>query len=273
MASTGKPMGGESDGLYEGGVDRAAGIPTGDPTACGIAFIPAGNAFCGDAMGTATGTGECDAGTSTWNVWPACTPAGITAFICTPCGERNRTSMPGWWPGGTQMLSRCIRGRAAVLVFLDRKCVKNPREFHPSLVSFLTLCDKVGYFGWRQFMLPLLRKLKLVSLFMSTAGHAPAPVAATIEAAKAAATRLPPGAPKFVLGSQSASRRAILAATGADFDAVVPDIDEKSIGDRARDAPEDLVRRIAIAKADALLAATADSHAGSVLITGDQVFK
>ena len=157
--------------------------------------------------------------------------------------------------------------------FLDRKCVKNPREFHPSLVSFLTLCDKVGYFGWRQFMLPLLRKLKLVSLFMSTAGHAPAPVAATIEAAKAAATRLPPGAPKFVLGSQSASRRAILAATGADFDAVVPDIDEKSIGDRARDAPEDLVRRIAIAKADALLAATADSHAGSVLITGDQVFK
>ena len=273
MASTGKPMGGESDGLYEGGVDRAAGIPTGDPTACGIAFIPAGNAFCGDAMGTATGTGECDAGTSTWNVWPACTPAGITAFICTPCGERNRTSMPGWWPGGTQMLSRCIRRRAAVLVFLDRKCVKNPREFHPSLVSFLTLCDKVGYFGWRQFMLPLLRKLKLVSLFMSTAGHAPAPVAATIEAAKAAATRLPPGAPKFVLGSQSASRRAILAATGADFDAVVPDIDENSIGDRARDAPEDLVRRIAIAKADALLAATADSHAGSVLITGDQVFK
>ena len=53
---------------------------------------------------------------------------------------------------------------------------------------------------------------------------------------------------------------------------VVPDIDEKAIGDRARDQPLALVSQIALAKADALLSSvTQDSHPGAVLLTGDQV--
>ena len=70
-----------------------------------------------------------------------------------------------------------------------------------------------------------------------------------------------------------ANVRAILdAATGgAPFDVAVPDIDEKAIGDRLRDDPVDLVRQIALAKADELEAQLKDSHPDAVLLTGDQV--
>lgn len=92
---------------------------------------------------------------------------------------------------------------------------------------------------------------------------------ATWAAAVACAERLPAGAPPLILGSQSASRRAILAATGAVFDCESPDIDERSVGDRAGQA-EPLVRAIAEAKAEALLARLAPGS-GRVLLTGDQV--
>ena len=77
--------------------------------------------------------------------------------------------------------------------------------------------------------------------------------------------------PKFVLGSQSPSRKAVLTATGATFDVVVPDIDEKAIGRRGFDSPTHLVRRIAIAKADAIQRECEKSHPHAVLLTGDQV--
>eukprot|EP01050_Picozoa_sp_SAG11_P022123 SAG11_NODE_4101_length_2065_cov_1.721261_1_plen_181_part_10 len=48
------------------------------------------------------------------------------------------------------------------------------------------------------------------------------------------------GCRHLILGSQSASRRAILSASGAEFDTLVPDIDEKAIGDRLSDAPHDI---------------------------------
>ena len=111
----------------------------------------------------------------------------------------------------------------------------------------------------------------LSSLAMVAAGQAPS--VATIEAAVASVTRLT-DPPRFVLGSKSASRRAILeaAAVGVPFDVVVPDIDEKAIGDRAHDDPLDLVSKIALAKADALTSSVnTDSHPGAVLLTGDQV--
>mmetsp|Transcript_82484 Transcript_82484/g.229976 ORF Transcript_82484/g.229976 Transcript_82484/m.229976 type:complete len:293 (-) Transcript_82484:82-960(-) len=101
-----------------------------------------------------------------------------------------------------------------------------------------------------------------------------APSRATWEAAVASAAKMPAHAPRFILGSASASRRALLAATGAEFDVVVPDIDEKAIGDRAGGDARSLVQLVAEAKADALLAQLGVPGSGmesSVLLTGDQV--
>jgi len=107
------------------------------------------------------------------------------------------------------------------------------------------------------------------------------PPLVTIEAARACVTRLGPtgGERTFILGSQSASRRALLGATGARFDVLTPSIDEAAIGDRERDAPTELVARIALAKADALLERLRTSDhpslsvptSTSILLTGDQV--
>uniref|UniRef100_A0A7S2C1Q1 Uncharacterized protein n=1 Tax=Octactis speculum TaxID=3111310 RepID=A0A7S2C1Q1_9STRA len=93
----------------------------------------------------------------------------------------------------------------------------------------------------------------------------------TEEAAVASATRLPFDAPKFILGSASASRRALLTATGAKFDVMIPDIDEKAIGVRASGDADVLVRLLAGAKADALLDRIGSDNVGAVLLTGDQV--
>lgn len=116
---------------------------------------------------------------------------------------------------------------------------------------------------------------------MLTAGLASRPPLVTVEAARACVARFGSSSspPTFVLGSQSSSRRALLEATGARFDTLVPNIDEKAIGDRLRDDPMELVQRIALAKADALLERLrAADHpplavpvASSVLLTGDQV--
>ena len=86
--------------------------------------------------------------------------------------------------------------------------------------------------------------------------------------------------PRFILGSGSQSRRALLEASGARFDVIAPNIDEKSLGDRELDAPGDLVQCLALAKADALLAKLTDPPivegkgervAGTVVLTADQV--
>lgn len=115
----------------------------------------------------------------------------------------------------------------------------------------------------------------------------------TIEAARAGATRLA-APPAFILGSSSASRLALLEATGvSDLTVMTPDIDEKALGDRATAVPVNLVRRIALAKADALVERLAGGESksddevgdaeggeaggepprgrGVVLLTGDQV--
>jgi septum formation protein len=88
--------------------------------------------------------------------------------------------------------------------------------------------------------------------------------------------------PRLILGSKSGSRRAILAAAGASFETLVPNIDEKAIGDRLSDSPLELVKAIAIAKSDAILTRIASEEesdsvsddprpAGVVLLTCDQV--
>jgi predicted house-cleaning NTP pyrophosphatase (Maf/HAM1 superfamily) len=108
-------------------------------------------------------------------------------------------------------------------------------------------------------------------------GLANRPALVTVEAARACVAKLI-DPPVFLLGSQSASRRALLEATGASFETLVPDIDEAAIGDRARDAPASIVERIAVAKADALLERLrTGAHPplrlaldSAILLTGDQ---
>ena len=101
----------------------------------------------------------------------------------------------------------------------------------------------------------LMRGLRLVGAMAGFPGARAltAPPAITLDAARACAVAMPEDAPRIVMGSKSASRRALLAAMGcADFEVRVPDIDEKAIGDRATIAAEDLVLAVARAKMAAL---------------------
>ena len=140
----------------------------------------------------------------------------------------------------------------------------------------------------------LLRTLLPRPFARSMASAAAGVPAVTIDAARAGATRLA-APPAFILGSSSASRLALLEATGvSDLTVMAPDIDEKALGDRATAVPANLVRRIALAKADALVERLAGGESkgddemgeaeggeaeggeaprgrGVVLLTGDQV--
>lgn len=91
------------------------------------------------------------------------------------------------------------------------------------------------------------------------------PMIISLEAALTSVTKVPATAPPFILGSSSKSRQMLLAATGATFEVVAPNIDEKALGDRTRD-PQGLVTLIANAKADAI-----GPCSEKVLLTGDQV--
>jgi septum formation protein len=106
-----------------------------------------------------------------------------------------------------------------------------------------------------------------------------APSTFTLAAAAAGVAKLV-DPPRLILGSQSGSRCAILSAAlgAAAFDILVPAIDEKAIGDRLSDSPRELVKAIAIAKSDALVArlaawpsAGSPRPPGKVLLTCDQV--
>jgi len=92
----------------------------------------------------------------------------------------------------------------------------------------------------------------------------------SLESALQSVAKMPASTKEFVLGSSSSSRRQLLAATGASFEVMVPDIDEKAIGDRANGDAETLVRAVATAKADALVGRI-DRDDERVLLTGDQV--
>ena len=89
----------------------------------------------------------------------------------------------------------------------------------------------------------------------------------SLEAALSSVAKVP-AEMEFILGSSSSSRKQLLSATGAKFETMNPDIDEKAIGDRQGDA-EMLVRPVATAKADALVPQLPSDH--RILITGDQV--
>ena len=117
---------------------------------------------------------------------------------------------------------------------------------------------------------------------LACTGMSGKPSLVTLDAARACVTRLDPSllsSRSFILGSQSSSRRALLEATGARFDVLTPSIDEGAMGDRLRDAPTDLVARIALAKADALIERLRTAGcpslsvptSSSILVTGDQV--
>jgi len=76
---------------------------------------------------------------------------------------------------------------------------------------------------------------------------------------------------KIILGSSSPARREILSDMGYEFTAMSADIDEKAI---RREEPEELVKALAEAKADAVKLNLADGCGGdqtTLLITSDQV--
>jgi septum formation protein len=76
----------------------------------------------------------------------------------------------------------------------------------------------------------------------------------------------------FILGSGSASRKAILTQAGYGFEVIKPDIDESVIGDRTNSAKAaELVLLLASAKADAIIPKIPDRLKGEVLLTADQV--
>jgi len=75
----------------------------------------------------------------------------------------------------------------------------------------------------------------------------------------------------LIMGSGSASRRAILSAAGYTFEVCKADIDERGLGDRSSgDKARELVLLLGNAKADAIIKANADRKEG-VLLTADQV--
>ena len=87
----------------------------------------------------------------------------------------------------------------------------------------------------------------------------------------------------LILGSGSFTRKLILKEMGISFKVIKRPIDEKSIGDRLRDAPEELVVTLAQAKCDHLvselqkgaldkeLPAQDSDQDGWIVLTGDQV--
>ncbi|CAE7225425.1 unnamed protein product, partial [Symbiodinium microadriaticum] len=84
------------------------------------------------------------------------------------------------------------------------------------------------------------------------------------------ATSLALSLPPLLLGSRSRPRRLLLEEAGVDFEVEISQVDEKSLGDRASGDAETLVRLLATAKADALLA-NLDETSRRLLLTADQV--
>ena len=97
------------------------------------------------------------------------------------------------------------------------------------------------------------RRLALMAALSTRSAALAPPPEITLDAARKCAAPMPADTPRIIVGSKSASRRALLEAMGgAGFETRVADVDEDSIGDRAGD-PGTLVREIAGAKCDALL--------------------
>ena len=98
------------------------------------------------------------------------------------------------------------------------------------------------------------RRLALMAALSTRSASALAPPPEiTLDAARNCAVQMPAATPRLIMGSKSASRRALLEAMGgAGFETRVADVNEDAIGDRGGD-PRALVREIAGAKCDALL--------------------
>ena len=85
-------------------------------------------------------------------------------------------------------------------------------------------------------------------------------------------TSMPRNLPPLILASKSATRQLILKEMGLSFSCIPADIDEKSIGDRLRDRPEELVLEIGRAKAAKVLAGLKKSKSeDGIILAGDQV--
>lgn len=70
--------------------------------------------------------------------------------------------------------------------------------------------------------------------------------------------------PKLILGSTSPFRRELLQRLGVDFDCAAPEVDETPL---SNEAPQELVRRLSVAKAQAV----ARHYPDALIIGSDQV--
>jgi len=77
--------------------------------------------------------------------------------------------------------------------------------------------------------------------------------------------------PKLTLASKSYTRQLILKEMGFELHIIPAEIDEKAIGDRLSDRPEELVLEIGRAKARAVLDAARREGKSEYLLAGDQV--
>uniref|UniRef100_A0A0G4GMM6 Maf-like protein n=1 Tax=Chromera velia CCMP2878 TaxID=1169474 RepID=A0A0G4GMM6_9ALVE len=81
-------------------------------------------------------------------------------------------------------------------------------------------------------------------------------------------TRIP-----IILGSSSATRKMIIAEMGLRYRTEIADLDERAIGDRENQSPEEIVTLLGKAKADVIMSQLKpeEEAEGTLLITGDQV--
>ena len=82
-----------------------------------------------------------------------------------------------------------------------------------------------------------MRRIALMAALSTRSASALAPPPEiTLDAARNCAAQMPAATPRIIMGSKSASRRALLEAMGgAGFETRVADVDEDAIGDRAGD--------------------------------------
>lgn len=72
----------------------------------------------------------------------------------------------------------------------------------------------------------------------------------------------------LVLGSSSRSRQAILRQANVPFTVSIADINERGVGDRARDDPAALTAAVAKAKADAIVAQPVKARTAPLVFFG-----
>ena len=175
------------------------------------------------------------------------------------------------------------RAFGPTLVSIDGHAGRLSKYSPPTVVAYS--CTAVLYlFAMAR---AIRRTTWFISFALSSLTHPPPSAAGFSSVFPAPPPPMQAGLPPLILASKSATRQLILKEMGFQFRCLPADIDEKAIGDRLSDKPEELVLEIGRAKAtkvlsvldeerNAAVAAAAtddddDDNAGTLLLAGDQV--